>query len=174
MKHSPPEALKEGEMRNKYHIQPNYHTVRLGFSKLLRKLVVKYVSTYTRSNLKKKDQQRTNLMVLMRCFFFVFFFSDFLDKSICCGYSFELHRHVDAIQMDTHNICLYKEVDKKYTGCNLKTTESLDSVLIGVYVVIRLNTVITKQMPQTVECKDETKSPDQTVKMGRVIWPSPS
>ena len=29
---------------------------------------------------------------------------------------------VDAIQMGTHNICcLYKEVDKKYTGCNLKT-----------------------------------------------------
>ena len=25
----------------------------------------------------------------------------------------------DAIQMSTHNICLYKEVDKKYTGCNL-------------------------------------------------------
>ena len=25
----------------------------------------------------------------------------------------------NAIQMSTHNICLYKEVDKKYTGCNL-------------------------------------------------------
>ena len=25
---------------------------------------------------------------------------------------------VDAIQMGTHNICPYKEVDKKYTGCN--------------------------------------------------------
>ena len=31
-----------------------------------------------------------------------------------------------AIQMGTHNMCLYKEVDKKYTGCNLKTTELLD------------------------------------------------
>ena len=29
-----------------YHIQPNYHTVRLGFSKLLVNLVVKYVSAY--------------------------------------------------------------------------------------------------------------------------------
>ena len=48
---------------------------------------------------------------------------------------------VDAIQMSTHNICLYKEVKKKYTGCNLKTTELLDCVLIGVCVVIRLNTV---------------------------------
>ena len=29
--------------------------------------------------------------------------------------------NVDAIQMGNHNISLYKEVDKKYTGCNLKT-----------------------------------------------------
>ena len=51
---------------------------------------------------------------------FLAFFPDFLyKKSICCGYSFELYRQVDAIQMCTHNICLYKEVDKKYTGCNL-------------------------------------------------------
>ena len=27
---------------------------------------------------------------------------------------------VDAIQMGTHNICLYKEVDKMYTGCSQK------------------------------------------------------
>ena len=26
---------------------------------------------------------------------------------------------VNAIHMGIHNICLYKEVDKKYTGCNL-------------------------------------------------------
>ena len=56
-------------------------------------------------------------------------------------YPFELHRQVDAIQMGTYNICLYKEVDKKYTGCNLKTTEWLDCALIGVYAVIRSNTV---------------------------------
>ena len=43
--------------------------------------------------------------------------------------------------MSTQNICLYKEVKKKYTGCNLKTTEFLDCVLIGVWVVIRSNTV---------------------------------
>ena len=69
------------------------------------------------------------------------FFSDFLYKSICCGYPFELHRQVDAIQMGTHNTCLYKEIDKKYTGCNLKNMESLDCVLIGVCAVIRSNTV---------------------------------
>ena len=44
--------------------------------------------------------------------------------------------------MGTHNICLYKEADKKYTGCNLKTMELLDCVLIGVYVLIRLKTII--------------------------------
>ena len=60
---------------------------------------------------------------------------------ICCVYSFELHRLVDAIQIGTHNICLYKQVDKKNTGCNLKTTELLDCALIWVCAVIRLNTV---------------------------------
>ena len=34
-------------------------------------------------------------------------------QGICCGYSFELHRLVDAIQMSTHNICLYNENQKK-------------------------------------------------------------
>ena len=71
----------------------------------------------------------------MRLFFY------FLYKNICCGYSFELHRQVDAIQMGTHNICLYKEVGKKYTGRNLKTTALLHCALIGVCAVIRLNTV---------------------------------
>ena len=72
---------------------------------------------------------------------FMHFFSDFLYKSICCRYSFELHQQVEAIQMGIHNICLYKEADKKYTSCNLKPTKLLDCVLIGVFVVIRLNTV---------------------------------
>ena len=44
--------------------------------------------------------------------------------------------------MSTHNICLHKEVKKKYTGYNLKTTEFLDCALIGVCAVIRSNTVI--------------------------------
>ena len=54
---------------------------------------------------------------------------------MCCGYSFELHQHIDAIQMGTHNICIYKEVDKNYTGCNPKPTEVLDCALTGVCVV---------------------------------------
>ena len=47
------------------------------------------------------------------------------------------HLNLIEIQMGTHNICLYKEVDKKYTGCNLKTTELLDCVFIGVCAVIK-------------------------------------
>ena len=47
----------------------------------------------------------------------------------------------DAIQMGTHNTCPYEVVDKKYTGCILKTTETFDYALIGVCAVIRLNTV---------------------------------
>ena len=41
------------------------------------------------------------------------FLSLLLYKGVCCGYSFELHRQVDAIQMSTHNICLCKESQKK-------------------------------------------------------------
>ena len=48
--------------------------------------------------------------------------------------------------MGTHNICFYKEVGKRYTGCNLKTMELLDCVLIGVFAVIRLDTVIYFQV----------------------------
>ena len=48
---------------------------------------------------------------------------------------------VHAIQMTTYNICFHKEnqkeVKKKYTGCNLKTTGFLDCALIGVCAVIR-------------------------------------
>ena len=40
-----------------------------------------------------------------------------------------------------YNISFYKEVDKKYTGCNLKTTKLLDCALIGVCAVIRSNTI---------------------------------
>ena len=48
----------------------------------------------------------------------------------------------DAIQMGTHNTCLYKEVDKTYTGCNVKTMGLLDSALIVVCAVIRSKTLV--------------------------------
>ena len=38
---------------------------------------------------------------------FAILFSDFLYKNICCGYSFELPRLVEAIQMSYHNICFF-------------------------------------------------------------------
>ena len=62
----------------------------------------------------------------------IFFFSYFLYKKICCGYPFDLHQQVDAIQIGIHNICLYKEVDKTYTGCNLNTTELFDCAHRGI------------------------------------------
>ena len=45
----------------------------------------------------------------------------------------------DAIQMVTHNICLYKKIHKKYTGpgFNRKPTELLDCALVGVCAIIR-------------------------------------
>ena len=71
-------------------------------------------------------------MVLMKCFFFFFFcFLIFLLKAYFIG------THL----MGTHNICLYKEVHKKYTGCYLKTMKLLDCALIGVCAVIKLNMV---------------------------------
>ena len=108
--------------------------------------MVKYISTTLRVYLKKKKgQQRAYLMMYMP-FFLNFFIKAYIKhyKSVFCGYSFELHRHVDAIQMGTHNICIYKEVDKNCTGCNLKTMELLDCVLIEICAVIRLNTVSTQ------------------------------
>ena len=43
--------------------------------------------------------------------------------------------------MRTHNICLYKKVNKKYTVCNVKTTEIHECALIGICAVIRSNRV---------------------------------
>ena len=129
-----------------YHTGPNYRTMRLDVSQSLGKFVVKYVSTYTKGTL-KKDQQRTYLKM-----FLCFFYSDFLYKAYVVG------THLNCInklmqfkwQMGTHNICLYKEVDKNYTGCNLRTTALLDLHFMGACAVIRSNTVYN------VSIKEET------------------
>ena len=47
-----------------------------------------------------------------------------------------MHHQAHAVQMGTHNICLYRQ---KYIGCNLETKKLLDCVLIGLCVVIRSN-----------------------------------
>ena len=70
----------------KYRIRPNYRTY-----------------PYKRTVKKFRSLQITTSVL----------FSLLLYKGICCGYSFELHRQVDAIQMSTHNICLCKESQKK-------------------------------------------------------------
>ena len=60
-------------------------TMSLGFSKILEKLLVKYVPPILRVHkIKRSVKDSSNEM-------FLCVFSDFLFKSICCGYSFELH-----------------------------------------------------------------------------------
>ena len=54
-----------------YRIRPNYHTVRLAFSKIL-ELVVKSEPTCSKGIVQKKKKKKKK-MVLMRCFFFFFF-----------------------------------------------------------------------------------------------------
>ena len=57
-------------------------------------------------------------------------------------------------------MCLYKEVDKKYTDCNLKTKELLDCALIGVCAVIRLNMVDLVRLRLCVHLFTYISSPD--------------
>ena len=64
-----------------------------------------------------------------------------ISKSICCLYSFELPRQVEAIQMSTSNICFKKEVHKCTVAVIWRLKKLLDCAHIGVYVVIRSNTV---------------------------------
>ena len=80
--------------------------------------MIKYVSTYSEGTLKKTSAKDVSNDAYAMFSSVCVFFLNFLYKSICCGYSFELHRLVDANQMGTHNIYPYEEVDKKYTGCN--------------------------------------------------------
>ena len=68
---------------------------------------------------------------------YAIFFLIFFIKAYVVG------THLNCIDL-SHNICLYKKVNKMYTGCNLKTTEFHECVLIGVCAVIRSNTVIIK------------------------------
>ena len=43
----------------------------------------------------------------------MYFFYLLIYKCICCMYSFELSQPIEAIQMSTNNICLYKENQEK-------------------------------------------------------------
>ena len=74
-----------------YHIRPNYCTVRLGFSKLLGKLVVKFVLTYTNVVL---------LLMLMRCF-----------CTCVCVFFFLLHFLIKAYVVGIHLNCIDKTME---------------------------------------------------------------
>ena len=82
------------------------------------------------------------LCVCVFFFFFFFFFCFFFVKKYVVG------THLNCIDKSmkfkwVHTTYAFiKEVDKKYTGCNLKTTELLDCVLIGVCALIRLTAII--------------------------------
>ena len=84
-----------------YCIQPNYHTVHLGFSKILGKLVVKYVSTnlgYTiKKNKTKISEDSSDDTYAM---FLWAFFPDFLHKIICLG------THLNCSDSNLPPICL--------------------------------------------------------------------
>ena len=73
-----------------YRIQPNYSTVCLGFLKNAGKTCGKICTNLTKGTLKKRSAKDLSSDA------HAMFFSDFLYISICCGYSFELHRQVDA------------------------------------------------------------------------------
>ena len=129
-----------------YRIRPNYRTVRLGFSKLLGTLICGKICIYLLRKHNKKDQKKYFFFDDESGIFFLIFFIqayvvstqlNCIDKSM----QFKWVPTTYAIQMSTHNICLYEEVDKKYTGCNLKTSEFPDCALIGICAVIRSNTV---------------------------------
>ena len=66
-----------------YNIRPNCRTVHLELSKLLGKLVVKLVSTYTQVTLKKRSAKDlcNDAYAMFLCVFLFFSFSGFLYKS---------------------------------------------------------------------------------------------
>ena len=101
--------------------------MHLGFSKLLGKLVVKYVSTYSKGTLKQRSVKDlsndadamffyikayvvgTHLNCIDKLMQFKWVSTTFLYKSICHGYSFELHRQANAIEMGTHKYAFIKK-----------------------------------------------------------------
>ena len=113
--------------------------MRLGLSNLLGTLICCKICIYLLRIHNKKDKKKDLFDDDYAIFFLIFFI-----KAYVVGTHLNCIDKVDAIQMSTHNICLYKEVGKKYAGCNLKTTVWLDCALIGICAVIRSNTVSMK------------------------------
>ena len=112
------------EKLDKYRIGPNYHTVRLGFSNLQDTLICGQICIYLLRIHYKKDQKRTYLMMTMR------FFLTFFTKAYVVG------THLNCIDLSMQfkwvpTTYAFVKKRKKYTGCNLKTTEFLDCAYRG-------------------------------------------
>ena len=65
--------LNEYPIYSKYYIRPYYCTMCLGFFKITGKLVVQYVSTYTKGTLKQGSVNDAYVMLLCFLFFLIFF-----------------------------------------------------------------------------------------------------
>ena len=86
---------------------------------------------------KENYQWRTYRLMLMQCFC-VWSFLIFLTKAYVVDTHLNCIDFVDAIQMSTHNICFYKEVDiwpLFWRLRNFLNVHFLDCVLIGVCAV---------------------------------------
>ena len=83
--------------------------------------MIKYVSTYTKGTLKQGSAKdlSNDAYVIFLCFVFLIF----IIKAYVVGTRLNCINKLMQFKWvpGTHNICLNKEVDKKYTGCNLKT-----------------------------------------------------
>ena len=76
---------------------------------------------------------------------FVPFFLIFFTKAYVVGTYLNCIDKLMQFKWVPTTYAAYEEVDKKYTGCNLKTMELLDCALIGVCVVIRVNMIFIFQ-----------------------------
>ena len=108
----------------------------------------------------------TYLMVFMRCFCVVVFFSDFLYE-ISCGFSFELHWQVNTIQMvvGTHLNCFDKLMQFKWVQTTYAFIDLIDWLCWGLttrqplwVILCRLPEKGRKEIEEIVEEMKETIS----------------
>ena len=125
--------------RFSYRILPNYRTVCLS---LIIIIIIFFFSKLLEIRVPFKIRSAENFVkgVINDTCAILFWLT---YKIICCWYSFELPRHVEAIQMSTNNICFCKVEDKStLVVISQKTTKLFDCALIGACAVIKANTVV--------------------------------
>ena len=106
--------------------------------------MVKYVPTYTKGTLKKKTAKDLSNAAYAMFLYVVFFFLIFFIKAYVVGTHLKCIEK-DAIQMGTHNICLYEEVDKNTLAVII---EDYRIAWLCESVVIWSNTVLLLQWIQ--------------------------